>query len=374
MPRLRKGQNDLLTMFPSVAAQAYEWNPADYAAQSHKRLLWKCEQGHVWEAKIYNRTQNNRGCPFCSGRNAIKGVNDLKTLHPSLAEEADGWDPSEYLAGSGQKKQWKCKCGHTWIAAIHKRALSGTGCPRCKGKLVTKGKNDLASLRPEIAREACGWDPELISINSARKLRWKCSLGHEWESQVSNRVNQNSKCPFCAENCLVPGVNDLQSKFPLIAQEAYDWDPSLVRFGSVKRLKWQCNCGNIFIATPNNRTKPHRATSCPLCKESGYRKEKDGWMYLMEKEDEQQFGITNKPSQRISFHKSKGWKLIELRGPASGCLVAEIEKQMKRWLKKNDLRVKGTHENWSKDKLLVTSLQEISMLSGVDSLLFSQLS
>ena len=36
-----------------------------------------------------------------------KGVNDLATLHPELAAEADGWDPSEVRAGSGKKLRWK---------------------------------------------------------------------------------------------------------------------------------------------------------------------------------------------------------------------------------------------------------------------------
>ncbi len=32
-----------------------------------------------------------------------KGVNDLATLHPEIAAEADGWDPKTITPGSNKK-------------------------------------------------------------------------------------------------------------------------------------------------------------------------------------------------------------------------------------------------------------------------------
>ena len=37
-----------------------------------------------------------------------KGINDLATLFPDVAVEADGWDPSKVISGSNKKKSWKC--------------------------------------------------------------------------------------------------------------------------------------------------------------------------------------------------------------------------------------------------------------------------
>ena len=45
----------------------------------------------------------------------------LSVTHPELAKEADGWDTSEYLAGSHTKVNWKCRRGHKWDAAINTR-------------------------------------------------------------------------------------------------------------------------------------------------------------------------------------------------------------------------------------------------------------
>ena len=45
----------------------------------------------------------------------------LQDSHPELALEADGWDPSEFSAGSGKRKRWKCVKGHLWEAPIYAR-------------------------------------------------------------------------------------------------------------------------------------------------------------------------------------------------------------------------------------------------------------
>ena len=61
----------------------------------------------------------------------VVGKNDLATLHPEIAAEADGWDPASVLAGTHKKMRWKCKEGHTWNATIASRTSNGVGCPNC---------------------------------------------------------------------------------------------------------------------------------------------------------------------------------------------------------------------------------------------------
>ena len=71
----------------------------------------------------------------------IVGQNDLFTTNPELKDE---WDfeeneikPAEVTAGSHKKVWWKCKYGHTWVAAINKRVSRNQGCPVCYGKTKT---------------------------------------------------------------------------------------------------------------------------------------------------------------------------------------------------------------------------------------------
>ena len=89
-------------------------------------------------------------------------------------------------------------------------------------------------------------------------------------------------------------------------------------------------------------------------------------MYLMETDSDQQIGITNSPKTRIAAHKRKGWRLIEILGPADGTKVMNAESQIKHWLKQNKLRIDGTHENWSKENLKVKSLRNIASIAGID--------
>lgn len=133
------GYNDLQTINPTVAS---EWNhakngnmkPDAFTANSREKVWWICSRGHSWKTAIVNRNRGSN-CPYCSGRNAIPGENDLQTLNPGLAEE---WDkekngdlsPSDVLPNSNKKAWWKCSKGHEWQATICSRN-QGHGCPLC---------------------------------------------------------------------------------------------------------------------------------------------------------------------------------------------------------------------------------------------------
>ena len=80
--RLLRGFNDLQTVSPKIAA---EWHPtkngdlklSDVFSTVLKKVWWKCEKGHEWEAPIGSRTTGGTGCPYCSGHRAIPGETDL---------------------------------------------------------------------------------------------------------------------------------------------------------------------------------------------------------------------------------------------------------------------------------------------------------
>ena len=104
---------------------------------SGKKACWNCSKGHEWQATIYDRN-NGRGCPYCYGRYAIKGVNDLKTVNPVLAKEwhyenNGNLKPEDVTCCSGKKAWWKCVKGHEWQATIASRNI-GKSCPYCSGR------------------------------------------------------------------------------------------------------------------------------------------------------------------------------------------------------------------------------------------------
>jgi hypothetical protein len=54
--------------------------PGEAAAGSDKKVIWVCEKGHEWEARISAVALDGCGCPYCAGKRAIPGETDLQTL------------------------------------------------------------------------------------------------------------------------------------------------------------------------------------------------------------------------------------------------------------------------------------------------------
>tara|TARA_B100000214_G_scaffold332710_1_gene274388 strand:- start:486 stop:959 length:474 start_codon:yes stop_codon:yes gene_type:complete len=151
----------------------------------------------------------------------VVGINDLATLHPEVAAEADGWDPSKVFAGSGKKVSWICKESHTWDDVICSRTGNGSNCPYCANRKCWTGFNDLKNLFLEIAKEADGWDTTTVIGTSHQKMSWKCSAGHSWIAAIHERTQPTKiGCPYCSNKKLWVGFNDLKTLFPDVAAEA----------------------------------------------------------------------------------------------------------------------------------------------------------
>jgi len=182
--------------------------PEEVSLKSGKKVWWKCIEGHEWQARVVDRTNGN-GCPYCSGKRAVVGVNDLATLNPPIASE---WNfdkngenrPEHYCLHSGKKVWWKCKEGHEWQATIDSRTRQkGNGCPYCAGQRVIRGKNDLVTMAPDLAEQ---WNyekngnllPEDVCVSSGKKVWWKCSYGHEWCVSPNSRYTSKTGCSKCS--------------------------------------------------------------------------------------------------------------------------------------------------------------------------------
>ncbi len=151
--------NDLNTLKPKLASEWSEKNeikPTEVSIGSHKKVIWKCKLGHEWIATVKSRTINRTGCPYCSHNKVLAGFNDLATLFPEVADEwpdRNEKKPTEVMAFANSKAWWKCRtCGYEWNTLISTRS-GGSKCPCCSGYTFIKGKNDLKSTHPQIAKE-----------------------------------------------------------------------------------------------------------------------------------------------------------------------------------------------------------------------------
>ena len=256
----------LRDIFPGIAAEADGWDPDTVSHASARKLKWRCPLGHRYQAAVYSRTAGS-GCPVCSGRSVLSGFNDLLSQFPDLAAEANGWDPGQTLKGTHAKRSWRCPANHVYEMAVTKR-VAGQGCPFCAGNRVWVGYNDLATQRPDLAREAYGWDPRTLTLRSGLKRAWRCRHSHVYEMRVADRTEPKRTqqgCPFCSGKRVLVGYNDLATTDPLIATQADGWDPRLVTRSSNKPQNWQCALGHQWKAAPNSRTSVRLRSGCPVC-------------------------------------------------------------------------------------------------------------
>lgn len=157
--------------------------------------------------------------------------NSFAAAHPELVCE---WSeknlplmPDKITYGSNKIVWWKANCGHEWQTSVKSRS-AGEKCPICSGARVVEGINDLATLKPELARQ---WSkknklkPTQVSLGSHKKVIWKCKHGHEWEASVKSRAVNGTGCPYCSHIEGMGGysiyASSLDGSDPCVRLEAY---------------------------------------------------------------------------------------------------------------------------------------------------------
>lgn len=283
-PIPQKSEDSLAAQMPALAAQ---WDlekndplkPEAVFSGSHRKVWWRCAKGHSWQAEIKSRFYGT-GCPVCTNREILVGVNDWASRFPAVAAQWDadknGCAPEQVRSDDRKRYWWLCEKKHSWQTTIRSRidTKHPTGCPYCAGRSVLPGENDLQTLRPDIAME---WDaaknaplrPCDVTPGSNKAVYWHCKLGHSYRAMIGHRTGRNSGCPYCSGKRVLAGFNDLKTLFPEIAAE---WNPSLngelkptdVTRGSRRRVWWRCVWGHEWQAVISSRTGT-RPTGCPEC-------------------------------------------------------------------------------------------------------------
>jgi hypothetical protein len=279
------GYNDLETLYPDVAAQWHptfnkDLIPSQITAGSSFKAWWKCpvETDHEWQTSISLRTNPKQmtGCPMCAGRIVVKST-CLATLFPLIASQWHpirnvGFTPKEVSPFVTKEAWWVCEHGHEWATTVASRTR-GNGCPMCSGQAAIAGETDLATTHPELISEwhptrNPGLDPGGMKAGTNKKVWWRCTLGHEWETSPVNRAMRNSGCPYCAGQRPIVGVNDLATSHPMLALE---WHPTKnesltprdIMAGTDRKVWWLCSVDHEWAAPTYNRVNVQ--SGCPIC-------------------------------------------------------------------------------------------------------------
>nr|WP_269142597.1 zinc-ribbon domain-containing protein [Georgenia yuyongxinii] len=347
------GYNDLGTTHPHLAAQWHPerngtMTPTTVTAGSQRRIWWRCDRGHEWDAVCYSRTSGNQnGCPVCGNKRVLAGYNDLATTHPSLAaewhpERNGAVSPDQVIAGSHHRAWWRCRLGHEWQSIINSRRDGSRTCPICSGAQVLAGYNDLATTHPAIAAQ---WhhhrngnlSPERTAPGSGAAIWWCCDIGHEWRTTPASRTGPvSSGCPYCANKAVLPGYNDLATTHPDLARQ---WHPTRngkstptdIAAGTRKAVWWLCERGHEWPASGSNRAR--LGVGCPDCAPGGFRPNSPGSVYVVTNGTAHKIGVMGTDHKRLHVHRGAGWHKAKVWRFALGRDAYSVEQEVIRRLR-----------------------------------------
>jgi len=209
-----------------------ELNAYEVAEKSTKKAYWICRNNpeHKWITTFQARARGFGTCPECQNRTYGKMLSIERPDLKELFDTEQNQHPFEsYTYVSNKKVYWKCKHGgQARIAISNIIKKTPKYCYVCGIPIVTKGKNDFASKFPALAKEFDAYKngfsaDELLFNSKDESIWWTCAKGHSYQRSPYYRWYDSSTCPVCNRTIIVPGINDLQSKYPFLPN-IWDFD------------------------------------------------------------------------------------------------------------------------------------------------------
>lgn len=164
----------------------------------------------------------------------------------------------EQYQGVDIKVRWRCVNGHEFFSSYYSVVTKGKWCAVCSNRVLDPER------RLKEAREiASAHGGQLLStdyVNSREHLRWRCTIGHEWDASLTN-TKKGKWCPWCAGN-KVDAVAQLErardratSMGGALLSDAY--------VGNKVPMRWRCKEGHEWEAAFS--TVVNRGAWCSLC-------------------------------------------------------------------------------------------------------------
>lgn len=283
----------------------------------HRHATWRCASGHEWKAKPSN-VQNGTWCPYCLGRHQT--IVDMQ----ELARARGGACLSDVYVGAASKLLWECSDKHTWKATPNS-LRNGSWCPHCRinygeeicrvyfealfGCGFPKSRPRFLWTGPRGVMELDGYCEELqlaFEHHGEQHYRFVPRF-HRSEKDFSEQLRRDEeklqRCRLAGVTVIeipaVPALTSLEALPALIRKKLTEagietihetdlvaldlskiYDRSGLKelgeiaranggqllsnayLGDRGRLRWRCEAGHEWRATPNN---VRNGTWCALC-------------------------------------------------------------------------------------------------------------
>ena len=369
--KLEVGVNDFESNYPELSK---EWSinnerkPNETIKSNNPVIKWTCKDcGHEYLAKLQDKI-NGFTCPVCDDRTTVKGINDLTTTHPLLAKEYsinNERDITTVRKNIDVYALWTCPDCHSDYQYLVKDKEAGDNvCPYCNNKRVKSGFNDLLAVEPILAKRYSIHNElptDKILATSPSIYRWNCdNCGGEYPATI--KQIKDGYCPFCNNERVLPGFNDLATIYPELAKKYTTNNPkpaNEILYTNLTYYEWQClDCGGIYIASLQDVKDGY----CPYCEDKRVLTGKNDLATMYPNIAKLYSASNEKPASEILYtnQSSYNWTCDKCNGSFNATIQEVNERhcpycENKRVLTgKNDFKTMYPHlvKMYSKDNIL----------------------
>jgi hypothetical protein len=109
-----------------ITERGFKWVGKEFPKNSEIKTLWKCPEGHMWEA-TYQNVRGGTGCPHCAGT----FPKTIKDYHVLAEKKGLKWVGKELPPNTRTKTWWKCSEEHLIRKSYSGLRTNRQICPYC---------------------------------------------------------------------------------------------------------------------------------------------------------------------------------------------------------------------------------------------------
>lgn len=185
----------------------------------------------------------------------------------AIAAARGGECLSDECRGVKAAHRWRCAQGHEWNSRLVNVAKKGSWCRVCASERLSQERRaDNIRLAREHATQRGGECLATANFTTTERVKWRCSLGHEWAACFRDVCHGNTWCPVCdraKRHVQVRTLADAQR----VALERGGRCLSQEFVNTSRHLIWMCAEGHEWPASYSSVARI--GSWCPNCRYVG---------------------------------------------------------------------------------------------------------
>ena len=246
--------------------------PTELTPNSHTKVWWECEKGHLWHASPHNRRQG-RGCPKCThqtSKGEIRILTELMFVYEKVLSryKIDGYELDIYLPDLNVGIEYDGAFWHSnkvnsdTEKQSHIESL-GIRLLRVREKPLPKISDDDQLINPRVELEKVVID-RLVKLIGGNKVKLaEYTLSKKFKNQkLFNTYLSYFPSPFPEKSLSVLNPELAEQWHPT---KNMPLTPSNFTLNSGHKVWWQCEFGHEWKTTIDSRNSKSGGTGCPYC-------------------------------------------------------------------------------------------------------------